>query len=102
MPGVEKWSVSLSADLAEMVREAVAAGGYTSNSEVIREALRDWKAKQAIKDAEIERLRQAWADGEQDMAAGRYITATTEDDAKELAADIKKRGREKLAAHHSE
>ena len=63
MSSVEKISVALSSDLLEMVKKAVATGEYASASEVIREALRDWKLRQPLRQAEVERLRKAWADG---------------------------------------
>ncbi len=63
MPSVEKVSVALSSDLLEMVKKAVSTGEYASASEVIREALRDWKLRQPLRQAEVERLRKAWSDG---------------------------------------
>jgi antitoxin ParD1/3/4 len=38
----EKLSITLPADMAQMVRSHVATGAYASNSEVIRDALRLW------------------------------------------------------------
>jgi antitoxin ParD1/3/4 len=67
MPTVEKVSVAISSDLLEMVKKAVATGEYASASEVIREALRDWKLRQPLRQVEVERLRKAWTDG---MASG--------------------------------
>lgn len=46
-----KLSVSLPTDMARMVRRHVEQGGYASNSEVIRDALRIWLQHQQ----EIER-----------------------------------------------
>ena len=40
MPHVEKMSVALTQEMAEMVRQAVETGEYASSSEVVREALR--------------------------------------------------------------
>lgn len=45
MSKVEKVSIALSAELAALVRQAVDAGDYASTSEVVREALREWKAR---------------------------------------------------------
>ena len=45
MSKLEKLSISLTHELASLVRSAVTEGGYASTSEVIREALRDWKIK---------------------------------------------------------
>lgn len=63
MSNVEKVSVSLSHELLESVREAVESGEYGSASEVIREALREWKLRKPLKQAEVERLRKAWDEG---------------------------------------
>lgn len=45
---VAKISVSLTDDQAQLVDDAVASGDYASSSEVIREALREWKTKRLI------------------------------------------------------
>jgi len=42
MPTIEKLSIALPTEMATLVRRAVDAGEYSSNSEVIRDALRDW------------------------------------------------------------
>ena len=63
MSNVEKVSVSLSHELLDSVREAVESGEYGSASEVIREALREWKLRKPLRQAEIERLRKAWDEG---------------------------------------
>jgi antitoxin ParD1/3/4 len=63
MSNVEKVSVSLSHELLESVREAVDSGEYGSASEVIREALREWKLRKPLRQAEVERLRKAWDEG---------------------------------------
>lgn len=64
MANVEKVSVALTQDMAAMVRQAVASGEYASSSEVVRDALRDWKAKRSETNREIERLRALLAEGE--------------------------------------
>jgi uncharacterized protein len=43
--GIEKVSVAISSELLRAVRGAVASGNYASTSEVMREALREWKAR---------------------------------------------------------
>ena len=101
MANVEKLSVSLSKDLAEMVRGAVGEDGYTSSSEVIREALRDWKVKQAIQAADITRLQKAWKQGMHDIESGQFIEINSGTDAKALVEDIKTRGLKKLAAQRT-
>ena len=63
MSNVEKISVALTTEMATAVRKAVEEGEYASNSEVIREALRDWTLKRAIRQKEIEALRGLWEEG---------------------------------------
>ena len=43
-----KISVSLTEEHARVVEDAVASGDYGSSSEVIREALRDWRTKRTL------------------------------------------------------
>ena len=63
MATVEKLSVALTPEMAKEVRMAVKNGEYASSSEVIREALRDWRRKRALQDQEIEELRDLWREG---------------------------------------
>lgn len=84
---VEKVSVSLTAEMLETVKEAVAGGGYASASEVIGEALREWHLRQLLKKAEVERLRKAWDEG---IQSGTSSTVDFD--------EIKRRGRERLAS----
>jgi antitoxin ParD1/3/4 len=60
---VEKMSVALTPEMAAAVRDAVASGEYVSASEVVREALRLWKAHQNVREREIEELRRFWREG---------------------------------------
>ena len=50
MQNVEKMSVALTPEMAAAVRDAVASGEYASASEVVREALRLWKAHQNVRE----------------------------------------------------
>lgn len=50
-----KISISITDKQADWLEEAVASGDYSSTSEVIRDALRDWCAKQE--------LRRLWDEG---------------------------------------
>ena len=63
MPEVEKISIALTSEQAALVRHAVESGEYASNSEVIREALREWKLKRDFRQTEIEELRRLWDEG---------------------------------------
>ncbi|MHB8596693.1 MAG: type II toxin-antitoxin system ParD family antitoxin [Ktedonobacteraceae bacterium] len=63
MPGVEKISIALTPDLAAAVQEAVESGGYASTSEVIREALRDWREKRRLHEQQINEMSKLWDEG---------------------------------------
>lgn len=63
MPNVEKISIALTAEMAATVRDAVNSGEYVSTSEVVREALREWKLRHLLRREEIEELRKSWQDG---------------------------------------
>ncbi len=63
MGQVEKVSISLTQQHADVLRDAVESGAYASSSEVVREALRDWSAKWLARRADIEKLRALWAEG---------------------------------------
>lgn len=60
MPTIEKLSVALPAEMAALVRMAVDRGEYSSNSEVIREALRDWTYKRNLREEGLNQLRRKW------------------------------------------
>ncbi|MGZ8157762.1 MAG: type II toxin-antitoxin system ParD family antitoxin [Methylobacter sp.] len=63
MAHVEKLSIALTPEMAAIVRQCVESGEYASSSEVIREALRDWKLKRSLQQNEIEELRNLWQAG---------------------------------------
>ncbi len=94
MSNVERMSIALTKELASLVRDAVDSGSYTSSSEVIREALRNWEIKRAIELREMQELHKAIQAGMDDVRAGRV---TKIDDADSFLNDVKKRGRERLA-----
>jgi antitoxin ParD1/3/4 len=45
MPGIERLTITLPTGMALLVKRAVESGDYASASEVIREALREWRLK---------------------------------------------------------
>ena len=63
MANVEKLSIALTPEMAGLVRQAVASGEYATTSEVVREALREWKQRHAVQPQPIEELRQLWEEG---------------------------------------
>lgn len=71
MSSIERITITLTAEMAEAVRGAVAAGDYASSSEIVREALRDWRRKRTLQQQELETLRADVRQAEDDIAAGR-------------------------------
>lgn len=71
MSTIERLTITMPADLAAVVKAAVAGGDYASTSEVLREALRDWKMKRALQQQEFAALQKAIELGLVDAAAGR-------------------------------
>jgi antitoxin ParD1/3/4 len=63
MTNVEKLSIALTPDMAAEVRAAVAHGDYGSVSEVVRDALRDWRLRRKIETLETEELRRLVHEG---------------------------------------
>ena len=57
MPNVEKISIALPSETVSLLKAAVASGEYASASEVVRDALRDWKLKRRLAAVETEELR---------------------------------------------
>ncbi|ESQ75190.1 type II toxin-antitoxin system ParD family antitoxin [Asticcacaulis sp. AC402] len=62
-PKVEKISIALTQDMAAMVRDAVDSGEFASSSEVVRDALGDWKSKRMERELKLAELRQLVAEG---------------------------------------
>jgi antitoxin ParD1/3/4 len=87
---IERLTITMPAELAAVVKDAVEGGDYASTSEVIREALRDWKTKRALRLQEFESLRADINQGFADVAAGRVTEFDT--------TRIVERGRKLLAA----
>lgn len=63
MANVEKLSIALTPEMAGLVRGAVESGDYASTSEVVREALREWKQRRTPQQQDIEKLRRLWSEG---------------------------------------
>lgn len=71
MAEIERLTITLPHDMALMVKGAVEGGDYASSSEVVREALRDWKMKRALRLSEMESLKTDIDKGLSDLAEGR-------------------------------
>lgn len=90
MAEIERLTITLPSDMAAIVKGAVEGGDYASNSEVVREALRDWKMKRALRLKDMEALKADIDKGLTDLAEGRVKDFDT--------ARVIARGRKLLAA----
>jgi antitoxin ParD1/3/4 len=70
MPTIEKLSIALPAEMAALVRSAVDDGEYSSNSEVVRDALRDWTYKRNLREHGLSDLRRQWQEAVADDSEG--------------------------------
>ncbi len=89
MAEIERLTITLPSDMAAIVKGAVEGGDYASSSEVVREALRDWKMKRALQLQELASLKADIDRGLTDLAEGRVRDFD--------AARIIERGRKLLA-----
>jgi len=91
-------NISLTPELDTYVQQKVQTGMYHSASEVIREGLRLLREQDQLRQARLVQLRQDVDLGSQQIARGEYTEYTT-DTVKDLAAEIKRKGRKMLAGH---
>jgi len=80
--------VSLPPKLEDLVREKVASGRYDDASAVIRDALLLMQEIDIVQSIKLERLREALAEGEADLAAGRKTVISNDDELSELFARL--------------
>ena len=90
MSTIERMTITMPADMAAIIKAAVDAGDYAATSEVVRDALREWKMKRSIQLQEIAALQADIDKGLADVAAGRVKDFDTK--------RIVERGRKLLAA----
>lgn len=67
---MERLTITMPSELAAVVKEAIAGGDYASTSEVVREALRDWRAKRALQQQELAALKADIDKGLAELGAG--------------------------------
>jgi antitoxin ParD1/3/4 len=90
MAEIERLTITLPSDMAAAVKGAVESGDYASTSEVVREALRDWTMKRALRLQELAALKADIDKGLADLAERRV---------KDFDADrIIERGKQLLAS----
>ena len=86
-------NVTLTPDLEAMVNESVQSGLYRSPSELMCDALQLLKQREELRRLRLEELRGEIQKGIDSLDAGKGIRTT----GAELAEEIKRRGRERLA-----
>lgn len=90
MSSVQKVSIALTPEFLALLQEAVDTGEYTSASEVVRDALRHWSERRALRDLSVDELRKLWQEGVA-SGPGRF---------KSIDA-IKKEARRRAAGHEA-
>jgi antitoxin ParD1/3/4 len=93
MSSIERMTITMPSDMAAAVKAAVDTGDYASTSEVVRDALREWKMRRAVQLQEIVSLKADIDKGLADVAAGRVKDFDTK--------KIVERGRKLLASRSS-
>lgn len=71
MADIERVTITLPIDMAAIVKRAVEEGDYASTSEVVRDALRDWKLKRMTQMQELTAIKADIERGMADVVAGR-------------------------------
>lgn len=80
MANVEKLSVAVTPEMAALMRQAVEAGEYASTSEVVRDAMREWRARRDERAKALEDIGRLWDAG---LASGPSV------DGKEVIARVR-------------
>lgn len=63
MANVEKVSIAVTPEMAATMRSVVESGEYASASEVVRDALREWKFRRTQRAQAVEELGRQWEEG---------------------------------------
>ena len=90
---MERMTITLTDDQAQNIKAAVAKGDYASQSEVIREALRDWELNQSFRRQALAELKGEIDKGIADVNTGRVGNFKPE--------SIIQQGKRRLAARNS-
>lgn len=93
MAKVEKVSVSMTPQHADLLRDAVQSGAYASGSEVVREAMRDWSAKWLQKRGDIAKLQAMWTEGKASGEPTEVDFDQVLEEAREELASTRRHGR---------
>ncbi len=95
MTELERLTITLTPELADTIKAALAEGDYASASEVIREALRDWKVRREIRQEELAALKSDIDQALNEVAAGQLSEFNAErivERARKLLAARKRSG----------
>lgn len=84
MANIENLNIALTPEMAAVVRQCVETGEYASSSELVGEALRDWKLKRSLQQDQIAEIRAMWQAGI-DSGSGRFL------DMEAIKAEARKR-----------
>jgi len=68
---LERVTVTMPTEMTALIKQAVDDGEYASTSEVVREALREWKTRRQFMQGELASLKADIDLGLADIAAGR-------------------------------
>ena len=93
-------NVSLTPELEKLVNDKVSSGMYQTASEVIREALRALQQRDQLRERELQAIREKIDRGLEQIERGEYIEYD-ERTVKDLAEEVKTRGRQRLAKEPS-
>ena len=63
MSDIHKVSIALTGEQIGSLKAAAETGEYATTSEIVREAIRDWQFKHALRQEDLKRLRQLWDEG---------------------------------------
>ncbi len=74
MASIERMTITVPEEMATAIKSAVDEGDYASTSEVVRDALRDWKTKRLERTRALLDLRSDIGKGLADAKAGRIRT----------------------------
>jgi antitoxin ParD1/3/4 len=75
MANIEKLSIALPADMVAAIKEAVSSGDYATNSDVVRDALRDWRIRRHVENADTTELRRLVREGIASLDRGQGVPA---------------------------
>jgi antitoxin ParD1/3/4 len=86
MPDVQKVSIALTGEQIGALKAAIETGEYATTSEIVREAIRDWQFKRALRQEDLKRLRQLWDQGKTSAATPVDFEAARQEARQRLAA----------------